>query len=380
MADKRDYYDVLGVSKSSTEQEIKKAYRKLAKQYHPDMNPGDSEAEHKFKEATESYEVLSNQEARAKYDQFGHAAFSNGGGGQGFNGAADFGDMGDIFGDIFGDFFGGGRRSNPNAPRQGANVRASLNLEFEEAVFGVEKEIYLDISDSCEECHGSGAKKGTSPETCHTCKGSGQMKYNQQTLFGTVSSVRTCSTCGGKGKTIKEKCTLCHGSGYVNQHKKISVAIPAGIDHGQSIRLRAKGEPGVNGGPRGDVLLTIYVKKHKVLVREGVDIFYTMPISYTQAALGGEIEVPTLDGTVKYDIIAGTQTSTKFRLRGKGVPRLNNEKVRGDQYVTVIVDVPKKLNEKQKQLLVEFAAASGDEVNEPNKKKNFFDKVKDVFE
>lgn len=389
MADKRDYYEVLDVPKSANETDIKKAYRKLAKKYHPDMNPGDKDAEHKFKEATEAYEVLSDSEKRSKYDQFGHAAFSNGGGPGGFS-AHDFGDMGDIFGDIFGDFFGGGgSRRNANAPRKGANLRASIQLEFEEAVFGIEKEIQIVVSDKCESCNGSGAKAGTKPETCSTCRGSGQVRYNQQTLFGTVQSVRTCNHCQGTGKVIKEKCTDCHGSGYIKKRKKISVSIPAGIDNGQSIRLRGKGEPGQNGGPRGDVLLTIYVKEHKFFERHGMDIHYTMPISFTQAALGSELEVPTLDGKVKYDIKPGTQTNTRFRLRSKGVPRLNNLKVRGDQYVTVIVDVPNKLSDRQKELLKEFAEISGDQANQSinhednhdkNKKKKWYDKVKDAFE
>jgi molecular chaperone DnaJ len=380
MADKRDYYEVLGVSRDANETDIKKAYRKLAKQYHPDMNPGDENAEHKFKEASEAYEVLSDADKRAKYDQFGHAAFS-GGGGPGAGGF-EYSDMGDIFGDIFGDFFGGGSsRRNQNAPRKGNNIRANIQLEFEEAVFGVEKEIQLTVSDECTTCNGTGAKKGTQPETCSTCNGTGQVRYNQQTLFGTVASARTCSTCHGTGKVIKERCETCHGNGYIKQTKKISVSIPAGIDNGQSIRLKGKGEPGINGGPRGDILLTIYVKEHKLFERNGLDIYYTMPISFTQAALGAQLEVPTLDGNVKYDIKPGTQTNTRFRLRGKGVPRINNSNVRGDQYITVFVDVPKKLNSKQEELLKEFAKISSDEVNNPNtKKKKWFDKVKDVFE
>jgi len=380
VADKRDYYEILGIDKSASESEIKKAYRKLAKKYHPDMNPGDQEAEVKFKEATEAYEVLSDPEKKAKYDQFGHSAFSNGAGG-GFQGGFDFNDMGDIFGDIFGDFFGGGsRRANPNAPRKGANIRTNINLEFEEAVFGADKEIGINISEVCDTCKGNGAKPGTSPEQCPTCRGTGQVRYNQQTLFGNVSSIRTCNHCQGTGKIIKEKCSDCHGSGYVKKFKKILVNIPAGIENGQSIRLRGKGEPGANGGPRGDLILTVYVKPHNYFERRGFDIYYTMPISYTQAALGAELEVPTLDGKVKYEMKPGTQTHTRFRLRGKGVPNLNNEKVRGDQYVTVVIDVPKKLNEKQKELLMEFAKASGDNINNIHKKKSIFDKVKDAFE
>lgn len=378
MADKRDYYEVLGVSKEANEAEIKKAYRKLAKQYHPDTNPNDDKAEHLFKDATEAYEVLSDGDKRAKYDQFGHAAFQNGGGPGGY--AGGFGDMGDIFGDIFGDFFGGGaRRQNPNAPTKGDNLRASIQLDFEEAVFGAQKDLNVTTSEPCETCHGSGAKPGTKPETCHVCKGAGQVRYNQQTLFGNVTSVKTCSACNGSGKTIKEKCATCYGSGYEKKKSKISVTIPAGIDHGQTIRLKGKGEPGTNGGPRGDILLTIYVKPHEHLERRGYDVYFEMPISFVQAALGAELEVPTLDGQVKYDISPGTQTHTRFRLRGKGIPHLNNERIRGDQYVSVVVDVPKKLNNEQIQKLKEFADVSGDDINEPTKRKGFFDKVKDNF-
>lgn len=382
MADKRDYYEVLGVGKSATDADIKKAYRKLAKQYHPDMNPGDESAEHKFKEATEAYEVLSDSSKRSKYDQFGHAAFSNGGGGGA--GGFDFSDVGDIFGDIFGDFFGGGggRRRNANAPTKGASLKTSVTLNFKEAVFGVEKEIDMVISETCEECSGTGAKKGTTPEICPHCKGSGQVRYNQQTMFGNITSVKTCNNCGGTGKVIKDKCTSCRGTGYVRKRKKIAVDIPAGIDNGQSIRLSGKGEPGTNGGPRGDLLVTVYVKPHEFFERQGVDIYYTLPISFAQAALGAELEVPTLDGNVKYEIKDGTQTHTRFRLKGKGVPHIRNSKIRGDQYVTVVVDVPKKLNEKQKELLKEFSATFGEQVKDfkDGKKKKWYDKVMDAFD
>ncbi|NDL68214.1 molecular chaperone DnaJ [Anaerotalea alkaliphila] len=380
MAEKKDYYEILGVSKSATEAEIKKAYRTLAKKYHPDSNQGDTEAEHKFKEASEAYEVLSDKEKRAKYDQFGHAAFSQGGGPGGFSGGFDFGDMGDIFGDMFGDFFGGGGRRGQagNMPQKGENLRASLELEFEEAVFGVEKDIMMTVSDPCDHCHGTGAKEGTHPETCTQCGGSGQVRYNQQTILGTVQSIRTCPTCQGTGKVIRDKCTYCGGTGFTRQKKKINVSIPAGIDHGQTIRLKGKGEPGRNGGPRGDVLLTIYVKEHALFDRNGYDIYYTMPISIVQAALGAELEVPTLDGPVKYDIQAGTQTHTKFRLRGKGVPNLSHNKVRGDQYVTVVVQTPKNMTEQQKDLLRQFEEASKGNAEETagtgngKKKKGFF--------
>lgn len=382
MAEKRDYYEVLGVSKTADEKELKRAYRKLAKQYHPDTNPDDKVAEAKFREATEAYEVLNDPQKRQQYDQFGHAAFSQGAGG-GYGGFGGFSgmDMGDIFGDFFGDIFGGGRRANPNAPRQGASLRASLELEFKEAVFGVEKDLNITISEECSTCSGSGAKPGTKPETCTTCNGSGQVRYNQQTMFGAVSSVRPCSTCNGTGKTIKEKCTTCSGGGYVKTKKRISVTIPAGIEDGQTIRLRGKGEPGINGGPRGDILLTLYVKPSKDFERVGNDIYYTMPITFTQAALGAELVVPTLEGEVSYPMNAGTQTGTRFRLRGKGVPYLNNSRIRGDQYITVVVETPKNLNEEQKELLRKLEESLGGKKSSPqkgnSKKKGFFDKMKD---
>ena len=397
MAEKRDYYEVLGVSKTADEKELKRAYRKLAKQYHPDTNQNDKVAEEKFREATEAYEVLNDPEKRKQYDQFGHAAFSQAGGaGAGAGGFGGFGgmDMGDIFGDIFGDFFGGGgRRSNPNAPQQGASLRASLELEFKEAVFGVEKDLNVTVSEECTHCSGSGAKPGTKPETCSTCGGSGQVRYNQQTMFGAVSSVRPCSACSGTGKIIKEKCPSCGGSGYVKTKKRISVTIPAGIEDGQTIRLRGKGEPGLNGGPRGDILLTLYVKPSPEFERVGNDIYYTMPISFTQAALGDELVVPTLDGEVSYPMSAGTQTGTRFRLRGKGVPYLNNSRLRGDQYITVVVQTPKGLNAEQKDLLRRLEESLGsksgkkesakadnakaDGKKTESKKKGFFDKMKD---
>lgn len=335
------------------------------------MNQNSDEADHKFKEATEAYEVLSDSQKKQQYDQFGHAAFSQGGqGAGGFNGG--FGDMGDMFGDIFGDFFGGGggARRRPNAPQKGANIQARLNLEFEEAVFGAEKEIQVTVSESCDTCSGTGAKPGTSKDTCPTCKGQGQVRYNQQTLFGTVQSVRTCNHCGGSGQIIKERCTDCQGSGYQKKRKKLSVTIPAGIDHGQSMRLRGKGEPGANNGPKGDVILQVYVKNHEFLERRGgEDIYYTLPISFSQAALGTEVSVPTIDGNVTYEIKPGTQTGTKFRLRSKGVPHLNNSKYRGDQYVTVVVNTPKSLSEEERQLYERLAELAGETVSDKKKKK-----------
>ena len=357
MADKRDYYEVLGVDKGADDAAIKKAYRALAKKYHPDMNPGDKEAEAKFKEASEAYAVLSDAEKRKQYDQFGHAAFEGGaGGGFDFN----FSDMGDIFGDIFGDFFGGGRsRRASNGPMQGQNLRTRIVIDFEEAVFGCEKEIDVSIKDECTSCHGTGAKAGTSPVTCTKCGGKGQVMYTQQSLFGAMRSVQTCPDCNGTGKMIKDKCPDCHGTGYISSRKKIQVSVPAGIDDGQSIRIRGKGEPGVNGGPRGDLLVEVSVRRHPIFQRDGYNLYSTAPISFAQAALGGDVRISTIDGDVLFNIKAGTQTDTKIRLRGKGVPSLRNKSMRGDQYVTLVVQVPEKLNAAQREALLAFDAAMG---------------------
>ncbi len=354
MADKRDYYEVLGVSKNATEAEIKKAYRAIAKKNHPDMNPGDKDAEARFKEASEAYAVLSDPDKRRQYDQFGHAAFENGGAG-GFQGGFDFGDMGDIFGDIFGDLFGGrSRRGASNQPRRGANVRASIHVRFEEACFGTEKELEITLKDECSTCHGTGAKPGTSPVTCSKCGGSGQVVYSQNSMFGMVRNVQTCPDCHGSGKIIKERCTACNGTGYTQSRKKLKVGVPAGIDNGQSIRMREKGEPGVNGGARGDLLVEVLVDRHPIFRRQEFDIYSSIPISYATAALGGDIRIPTIDGQVIYTVKPGTQTDTKVRLRGKGVPMLRNKNVRGDHYVTLVVDVPLKLTNEQKELLKQF--------------------------
>ena len=382
MADKRDYYEVLGVNKNATENEIKHAYRKLAKKYHPDMNPGDKNAEEKFKEATEAYEVLSDPEKKARYDQFGHAAFEQGGGGAGGFGGFDFGsgDMGDIFGDIFGDLFGGGRRRPNNGPMKGANVHASVRITFEEAVFGCEKELDLTLKDVCETCHGTGAKPGTSPETCSKCHGTGQVVYTQQSMFGTIQNVQTCPDCHGTGKVIKDKCPDCRGTGFISNRKKIKVTIPAGIDNGQSIRIREKGEPGTNGGPRGDLMVEVVVARHPIFQRQDMNIFSTAPITFAQAALGGEVRISTVDGDVMYDIKPGTQTDTKVRLKGKGVPSLRNKNVRGDHYVTLVVQVPTKLNEEAKEALRKFDEACGNRPPSGEKKKKFGEKLKDIFE
>ena len=363
MAEKRDYYEVLGVQKGATDAEIKRAYRKVAKKYHPDTNPDNPEAEAKFKEATEAYEVLSDADKRARYDQFGHAAFEQGGGGAGgFGGFGGFdfsgADMGDMFGDIFGDIFGGGRsRRANNGPMPGADVRASIRVTFNEAVFGTEKELDITLNEECETCHGTGAAHGSQPETCQKCGGKGQVVYTQQSLFGMVRNVQTCPDCHGTGKIIKNKCKDCGGTGYVKKRKKIQITVPAGIDNGQSIRIRGKGEPGTNGGPRGDLMVTVMVERHPKFQRQGYDIFTTVPVSFADAALGAKLRIDTVDGQVEYDLKAGTQTDTKVRLRGKGVPTLRNKNVRGDHYVTFVVEVPTSLNKDQREALEAFRDA-----------------------
>ena len=385
---KRDYYEVLGVDRGADDAAIKKAYRQLAKKYHPDMNPGDKEAEKKFKEASEAYVVLSDADKRRQYDQFGHAAFEGGAGGAGAGGIDFSGrDMGDIFGDIFGDFFGGGsRRQANNGPMKGANIRTSVRITFEEAVFGCEKEIELVLKDECETCHGTGAKPGTSPETCPKCGGKGKVVFSQQSLFGMVQNVQTCPDCGGKGKIVRDKCTNCRGTGYVSSKKKIKVSIPAGIDHGQSVRIRDKGEPGINGGPRGDLLVEVVVSRHPVFQRQDMNIYSTAPISFAQAALGGEARISTIDGDIIYEVKPGTQTDTRIRLKGKGVPSLRNKNIRGDHYVTLVVQVPTGLNAEAKEALRAFDAVSGnslksgsgsEEKTSRHKKKGFFNKDKE---
>lgn len=392
---KRDYYEVLGVSKDADDAAIKKAYRALAKKYHPDMNPGDAEAEKKFKEASEAYAVLSDAEKRRQYDQFGHAAFEGGAGGAGgfrgfdFNGA----DFGDIFGDIFGDLFGGGGRRGGranNGPMKGANIRKSIRITFEEAVFGCKKELEVILKDPCTTCGGTGAKPGTSPETCPKCGGKGQVVYTSQSFFGTVQNVQTCPNCGGSGKVIKEKCTSCSGTGYTSSKKKIEVTIPAGIDNGQSVRIREKGEPGTNGGPRGDLLVEVNVSRHPIFQRQDMHIFSTVPISFAQAALGGDVKIQTVDGAVIYNVKPGTKTDTKVRLKGKGVPSLRNSAVRGDHYVTLVIQTPEKLSAEAKEALRRFDELSGNSLhqNDSNpeksekktKRKGFMDKVKEAFE
>ena len=385
---KRDYYEVLGVSRDADDATLKKAYRQLAKKYHPDMNPGDAEAERKFKEASEAYAVLSDPDKRRQYDQFGHAAFEGGGaGGAGGFGGFDFSgaDFSDIFGDIFGDFFGGGRRGGRtnNGPMKGMNIRKGIRITFEEAVFGCEKEIDIILKDPCEKCHGTGAKPGTSPETCPRCGGKGQVVYTSQSFFGTVQNVQTCPDCHGSGTIIKDKCPDCAGTGYVSNKKTIQVSIPAGIDNGQSVRIRDKGEPGTNGGPRGDLLVEVTVSRHPIFQRQDMNIFSTAPISFAQAALGGDVRIKTVDGEVVYTVKPGTKTDTKVRLRGKGVPSVRNPKVRGDQYVTLVIQTPEKLSQEAKEALKRFDALAGNSLNQPEpekekpKKKGFMDKLKE---
>lgn len=384
MADKRDYYEVLGVDKNADDAALKKAFRQLAKKYHPDVNPGDADAEQKFKEVQEAYAVLSDADKRRQYDQFGHAAFDGTGGAGGF----DFSgmDVGDIFSDLFGDFFGGGRRSADTGPRKGANLRASVRITFEESISGCEKELEIVLKDECKTCHGTGAKPGTSAETCPKCGGKGKVMYSQQSLFGMVQNVQTCPECHGSGKIIKEKCSDCRGSGYVASKKRIKVSIPAGIDNGQSVRIRDKGEPGRNGGPRGDLLVEVMVSRHPIFQRQDMDIYSTAPMSYAQAALGGEVRINTVDGDVLYEVKPGTQTDTRIRLKGKGVPSLRNKAIRGDHYVTLVVQVPKGLNEAAKDALRKFDAETGNSLNSGDKaaqkprKKSFKEKIKESFE
>ena len=363
MADKRDYYEVLGLEKGASDEEIKKAYRKLAKQYHPDLHPGDKDCEEKFKEIGEAYEILSDPDKKAKYDQYGHAAFDPNagfGGGGGFGGFGDFGDLGDILGNIFGGGFGGfsGGQTRRNTPQKGENLRVRLGISFEEAAFGCTKEISIPRIEDCDDCKGTGCKPGTSPESCPDCGGTGTVRTSQRTPFGVMQSTTACRRCSGTGKLIKEPCPKCGGKGKVRRTRSISVNIPSGIDDGQTVSLRGQGHAGANGGPAGDLLITVSVKAHPLFERDGSSILFEMPISFVQAALGAEVEVPTLDGKVKYNIPEGTQTGTTFRLRGKGVPYLNGNG-RGDQYVTVNIETPKNLNREQKDLLREFAEACG---------------------
>ena len=380
--EKRDYYEVLGVSKDATEQDIKKAYRVLAKKYHPDANPGDKQAEAKFKEASEAYAVLSDADKRAKYDRYGHSAFDQAGGASGFEGF----DRGDIFGDIFGsggfggfggfgDIFGGGRSRQRSGPQRGSDLQTSMEITFMEAAFGCKKQIDLWMYDNCTTCGGTGAKPGTQAETCSRCGGTGQIRVQQQTMLGAMTSVHSCPDCNGTGKIIRDRCPKCGGTGRVKVKKTFEVDIPAGIDVGQRIRMSGKGEPGTMGGPNGDLYVTFSVKPDPVFSRQGYDVFSGVTISFAQAALGAEIEIQTIDGKVKYTIAPGTQTGTRFRLRGKGIPYLRSANQRGDHYVTVTVEVPTKLNERQKEALRKFAEEMG-ETDGKERGKGFWGKKK----
>ena len=363
MAEKRDYYEVLGVQKGATQDEIKKAYRKITKENHPDLHPGDKACEERFKEANEAYEILSDEEKRQKYDQFGHAAFDPNAGfnGGGFGGFEGFGGFGDIFGDIFGGFggFGGGARPNPNAPRKGENLRTNVNISFEEAAFGCKKEVTVIRVESCPDCGGSGCAEGTTPEICPDCGGSGHVRVNQRTPFGMVQSTSQCPKCGGTGKIIHQPCKTCKGKGNVRRQQKIEVNVPAGIDDGQTISKTGAGNAGINGGPNGDLLVSVTVRPHARFERDGTSVLLEQELSYAQAVLGAEIEVPTIDGKVKLNIPEGTQPGAVFRLRGKGIPYLRGSG-RGDQFITVTIKVPKNLSSSQKELLRQFAASMGD--------------------
>lgn len=376
MAEKQDYYQVLGVEKTAGDSEIKKAYRSLAKKYHPDMNPGDKAAEQKFKEVNEAYAVLSDPEKRQKYDQFGHAAFDPAaGGGSGFGGFGDFGGGFD-FGDIFSSFFGGGGGSSSSrrrGPMRGSDVLTHLTISFEEAVNGCKKDVSFDHVEACSDCHGSGAASGSAVETCSVCRGSGQVTVQQNSPLGIFQSSRPCSACNGSGKIIKTPCSNCRGKGYVKVTKKLSVTIPAGIDDEQRIALRGEGNAGRNGGTAGDLIIEVRVRKHAIFERDGMDIYCEVPITFAQAALGAEIDIPTLEGTEKYTIGEGTQTGTTFTLRGRGIPNVNQPRAKGNLYLTVNVEIPRGLNAKQKEALRAFADSCGEGNNE--KSTSFFKKL-----
>ncbi len=373
MADKRDYYEVLGVQKGASDDEIKKAFRRKSKEYHPDLHPGDKEAEEKFKEVNEAYQVLSDADKRDKYDRFGHAGVDpNFGAGGGFNGGGFGGfDFGDIFGDIFGGGFGGGRTRN--GPKRGADIRQVIDITFEEAAFGCSKKINVTAQEKCETCGGTGAKKGTPVEMCQNCHGTGRVQTRQRTILGYMTTETVCPQCHGDGKIIKEPCRDCRGTGVVRKNKTIEVQIPPGIDNGQTIQLSGKGEAGAKGGPSGDLLITVRVRPHEIFKRDEYDVYIDMPITFAQAALGAKIQVPTLDGAVEFTIPEGTQTGSKFRMKGKGIPYLRS-KSRGDEYVTVTVEVPRNLSTRQKEILRGF-----DEDRNYKQKKSFYDKMKNIF-
>lgn len=373
---KRDYYEVLGVAKTASEDELKKAYRKLARKYHPDVNRDNpKEAEEKFKEVNEAYEILSNAERRAQYDQFGHAAFdaANGGGGFGGAGAGGFSDIFDMFFGQAGFGFGGGRQAGPE---RGADLRYDMEISFEDAAFGLETEIQVPRTEDCSTCQGSGAAPGTHPETCPECRGTGQVQVTQNTPFGRMVNVRSCERCRGEGKIVKTPCKECNGRGKVRVKRKIKIKVPGGVDNGSRLRVAHEGEAGQRGGPPGDLYVYLFVKQHKLFTREGNDVVCEVPINFVQAALGDEIEVPTLDGRVKLKVPEGTQTGTVFRIKDKGIPHLRGHG-RGDQHVRVKIVTPKKLTDRQKELLQEFAKAGG--VEPTSEEKGFFKKFKNVF-
>ena len=379
MADKKDYYEVLGVDRGASDDEIKKAYRQAAKKYHPDLNPGDKEAEAKFKEVNEAYEVLSDKEKRARYDQFGHAGvdpnYGAGAGGAGFGGFGDFGDIGDIFSSFFGGGFGG-QRSNPNAPRRGSDVSTGVTISFEEAAKGCKKTVRVTAIDGCTDCKGTGAAEGSTPKTCPSCHGTGHIKVVQRTPFGQMQTQRPCDQCRGTGRIIEKPCRTCGGKGKVRRTRDIEVNIPAGIDDGQILAVRGKGDAGINGGPAGDLNIAVSVRPHPIFERSGTDVYCEIPITFVQAALGADIDVPTLDGKVNLKIREGTQPGDKFRLKGKGIVRTNSS-YRGDQYVIVNVEVPKNLTSAQKKALKDFESQSSE--GNSSKRKGFFEKVKDAF-
>lgn len=382
MADKRDFYEVLGIQKGASEDEIKKAYRKMAKQYHPDLNPGDKEAEAHFKEVNEAYEVLSDPEKKARYDQFGHAGvdpnFGGGAGAGGFSGDVDFGDLGDIFSSFFGGggFGGGGRRQDPNAPRRGSDAAASVILSFEEAARGCKKKVNVQRISTCPDCNGSGAKKGTSPKTCPDCGGRGQVVQNQRTPFGVMQTQSTCSRCRGRGRIVDTPCPTCGGQGRIRRTEQVGINIPAGINEGQVLSIPGKGNAGQNGGPAGDLQIEVSVRPHALFERDGFNIWYEMPITYAQAALGAEVEVPTLDGKIPFTIKEGTQPGDVLRVKGKGIPYLNGRGI-GDLLLKIVVEVPKGLNAEQKKLLEKFEASTGDKNYQ--KRRSFFEKLKRGF-
>ncbi len=386
MAEKRDFYEVLGLSKGASDEEIKKAFRKMAKQYHPDLHPGDKDAEQKFKEINEAYGVLSDPDKKSKYDRFGHAgvdpSYGAGQGGAGFGGFGGFGggfediDLGDIFGSFFGGGMGGSSSRRNNAPQKGANREARVSITFEEAAFGCKKDVSFTRIEKCDDCGGSGAAKGTSPETCSNCGGSGTVRTQQRTPLGVFQSQSACSHCGGKGKVVKSPCQSCNGSGYIRKQKKLTVTIPAGIDDGQSVVLSGQGDSGRNGGPAGDVFVEVTIKKHPIFEREDRNIYCDVPITFSEAVLGATIDVPTLEGKVDYAIPEGTQTGTVFKLKGKGITEIRGTR-RGDLVFRVVVEVPKNLNKEQKDLLKAFADSCGEKNNV--QKKGFFDKLSDMF-